>query len=46
MVELAVGLDGEVLRRLTALAHARGVSLDELVGQLLLATVEELEKGE
>ena len=42
--QLAVGLDAEVLERLSALAKAREVSLDQLVGELLLAAVEELER--
>jgi predicted HicB family RNase H-like nuclease len=46
VAELAVGLDGEVFKRLTALAQARGISLDQLVGELLRAAVEELEQGE
>jgi predicted HicB family RNase H-like nuclease len=46
VAEFAVGLDGEVLKRLRALARARGISLDQLVSELLLAAVEELERGE
>jgi len=45
VAELVVGLDGEVLKRLMALAQARGISLDQLVGELLRAAVEELEQA-
>ena len=44
--QLAVGLDPYVLERLTAIASSRGETLDQLVGELLLAAVEELEQGE
>lgn len=44
--QLAVGLDAEVLNQLSALARARGISLDQLVRELLLAAVKELERGE
>ena len=40
--QLAVGLDPDVLERLTAIASSRGETLDQLVGELLLAAVEEL----
>ena len=44
--QLAVGLDPDVIERLTAIASSRGETLDQLVGELLLAAVEELEQGE
>ena len=44
--QLAVGLDPDVLERLTAIAGSRGETLDRLVGEFLLAAVEELEQGE
>jgi hypothetical protein len=43
---LEVGLDPDVLERLTSIASSRGETLDQLVGELLLAAVEELEQGE
>ena len=46
VAQLAVGLDSAVLARLTALAEERKISLDQLVGELLLAAVEELEEDE
>ena len=44
--QLAVALDPDVLERLTSIAGSRGETLDQLVGELLLAAVEELEQGE
>lgn len=41
---LVISLDAEALARLQLLADKRGVSLDQLVGELLLASVEELER--